>query len=611
MISLQQYIYEQQNLNLIDESLYSSYVSVFNKIDIYNRNTKLINEGYTKLHNNILYTAKERQVINLFLENYMNDVICSYVVGIDEKLSLDGAKKFVTGGKEKVKELINKFVDIIPKEVIEAYELIIKAIKNGIKTAEDLINTIGKLLAKLGENIVEALDKLRLFNDEFCSKLPDSNSEILGKIVDIKNDNQKKLVSYIISNVKDGVQNKKEDVNESKEKVAAAALAGTALFSPGIAILAGGGFGLYKLLKYVGPKLSEKFEPYLLSDKTKEFANDLYNNKFARYGLNLKKEETNDDESKLHKLGRILWSIMVNLVISFLITVSIKLFVGTIITTGPFFALIVASIIGTRNIAKIVLNRILNFKKETVKKNGDIKINYFFDVVTMVGILSSIISVVIQIPGFMEWIKKVFDKMFDTNLLSSASAATNNNKSSLENIIKELKNSKDNHGGQSITSKSFEKIKSMLKDINESRPPKYGSRDEVLSFTELTQKDDSNEKFSESLKDFILTLSKTKAVQKLAGGEELSLYSSAAEVDKDGYISEIVQSFEIDANGECKRELIRFVALQDNTNNIGLNADINGKIISVIFNNAGKVIKGSKELVGKSYDDIMEMINGK
>ena len=217
--------------------------------------------------------------------NYINNTILEYINEsnlLNEGFSLSQAKELITSGKEKIKSLIQKFKDSIPEEVLEAYEFLIKALKNGIKTVKDLLSTIGKLLQKLGETVFEALEKLKLFNEEYCKNLPDSKIDT-HDIIDFKNENQKKLIGFIINEANEKLkeQQKENDVNEGKLGKAAAAvgIAGGLSFAPGLTLLACGGYGLYKLLKFIGPKLSEKLEPYLLSDKSKEFANKLYNNK--------------------------------------------------------------------------------------------------------------------------------------------------------------------------------------------------------------------------------------------------------------------------------------------------------------------------------------------
>ena len=187
--------FQDMSFALDEYNDYSIYFNIFNKIDIYNKNTKLIAEGRTKYSNYIPYNANERYAIGLVLENYFTNTIIQYINDsnlVTEKFSFDDAKKLVASGKEKIKELIEKFKEKIPSEVIEAYEFLIKSLNKGIKTAKDLLETIGKLLQKLGETIVEALDKLKLFNPEYCSALPESDTDTHG-LIEFKDENQKKI----------------------------------------------------------------------------------------------------------------------------------------------------------------------------------------------------------------------------------------------------------------------------------------------------------------------------------------------------------------------------------------------------------------------------------
>ena len=90
---------ESFTLNDIDD--YSIYLNIFNKIDIYNKNTKIIAEGRTKYSNYIPYNTDERRAIGLVLENYFTNTIIQYINDsnlVTEKFSFDDAKKLVKGG---------------------------------------------------------------------------------------------------------------------------------------------------------------------------------------------------------------------------------------------------------------------------------------------------------------------------------------------------------------------------------------------------------------------------------------------------------------------------------------------------------------------------------
>lgn len=615
---------ESFTLNDIDD--YSIYLKIFNKIDIYNKNTKIIAEGRTKYSNYIPYNTDERRVIGLVLENYFTNTIIQYINDsnlVTEKFSFDDAKKLVKGGKEKIKELIEKFKEKIPSEVIEAYEFLIKSLNKGIKTAKDLLETIGKLLQKLGDTIVDALDKLKLFNSEYCSALPETNVDTHG-LIEFKDENQKQLIGYIINevseNVKEKQKEKDENLNEGKLGKTLAVGGGVALasVSPGLALLAGGGYGFYKLLKYIGPKLSDKLEPYLLNDKTKEFANKLYNNKFARYSLGLSKSEDDDSsESKLKKIGKILWSIMVNFVIATLVSSIISLFITTLIGTGPATGLIIATIIGSKNIFKIVINRVLNFKKETKTKDGNTKVNHFFDMLTMIGILSSVSSIVVKIPGFNEWFNKVLGKIFDFGITKSSAAET-----SLKFDKDMLK--VDGNGGESENLGSFESVKKLLDNAENMEDPAYGtSNDTITSFRSAIQSGSStgsNNEFSENFIESITSVSKTM--------ESDLMYATKNSISDDGIVTSLTHMFTttsqnsslIDGNlnrsGAIKELFLQFVKLQDGESNIGFviqsSLSEEDSFITGILSASGKILEiegvNADTLVGKHWDELIEIV---
>ena len=62
------------------------YISIFRKIGIYNKNTKLINEGYTKLSNNITYTINEQKLIVNILELTQQQLVNQLCEGISDNI---------------------------------------------------------------------------------------------------------------------------------------------------------------------------------------------------------------------------------------------------------------------------------------------------------------------------------------------------------------------------------------------------------------------------------------------------------------------------------------------------------------------------------------------
>lgn len=154
----------------------------------------------------------------------------------------------------------------------------------------------------------------------------------------------------------------------------------------------------------LGPKLSDKLEPILLSDKSKKFVSKLADNPVSKYGLGLSKSLKKDEnESKLQYAGKVFKSILINLVISVLITKILALFITTIFFGGSctvMCSIVIAALLAARNITKIIMNRVLNM-------NTNNKDKQFFDVLTLVGILSSLGSVVVQIPEIKEWLSNI------------------------------------------------------------------------------------------------------------------------------------------------------------------------------------------------------------
>jgi hypothetical protein len=290
----------------------------------------------------------------------------------------------------------------------------------------------------------EALEKLGLYKNSIVNEIDESEFiENIPEEVLPKDESKRKVAKFLISRVQQGLQNKEvvsyakindtKDVNEGKvgRTAAVVGLGIISQFSLLPVVLIAGGYLTYKTLKFIGPKLSDKLEPYLLSDKTKEFVNKLYDNPISRYGLGLqKKEDIDGEDSKLQKFFKICKSILINLVISYLISTFVGLFVSSLFSGAlgaVGISILVASILAGRNIMSTVFNRILNFKKETTvkTKNGEKKVtNQFFDLVTLVSILASLMSVLLQIPAVKEW----FVDLAKTGLANSASAASSSDK---------------------------------------------------------------------------------------------------------------------------------------------------------------------------------------
>ena len=312
-----------------------------------------------------------------------------------EKAITKDCLNYVISLSRRLKRLGEKLKD---EEAISLYrklsELIEQSYKNDKKTLDAAIETVNQQ--------TEKLDK-KFNNSEHETGEEDNAAN------DDKNDGEKKGIGKKIV----------------KGAVVAGALASTTVSLLPIALLAGG-YLTYKTLKWIGPKLSNKLEPFLLSDKTKAFVDKLYNNPITKYGLGLsKKDDITKEESKLAKFWKMAKSILVNLVIATIISSLLGLFISNIfsgVLGATAISLIVASMLAAKNIAGTIFNRVLNFSKETKTKDGKKISNNFFDIMTLVSILASVLSVVLQIPGVKEWFAKVFEKLRDTNIKDVANA---------------------------------------------------------------------------------------------------------------------------------------------------------------------------------------------
>lgn len=438
----------QVSYPLCNENLYDS---VLNKLTLYNRNVKYINEGYTKLPTHITFSKDEQQAVsemlfalqfnyleNYFVETYENNINESFA-DIKQKF-----KEAIEKGKNSVEEFFKDLIDKIPDSVKEAYQKLGELAKKGISNAKDLLTKLYKIFSTLGETLSEALEKLGIYKKSIVNEIDEN--EFIEDIPDEllpDDESKRKVAKFLISRVHKGLQNKEvisyakindtKDVNEGKagRTAAVVGLGIISQFSLLPVVLIAGGYLTYNALKFIGPKLSDKLEPYLLSDKTKEFVSKLYDNPISRYGLGLQKNSDIDSEdTKLFKFFKICKSILINLVISYLISSFVGLFISGLFS-GALGAvgvsILVASILAGRNIMSTVFNRILNFKKETTvkTKNGEKKVtNKFFDLVTLVSILASLMSVLLQIPAVKEW----FADLAKTGLANSASAAGSSDK---------------------------------------------------------------------------------------------------------------------------------------------------------------------------------------
>lgn len=423
----------------------SYYDSVFKKVDIYNKNTRLINEGkYNSLPTHIPYSTYEQAAISemlfglqfKYLYNALSDVCQSE---INEGISdiADKMKDALSKGKEAFTNYIKELLDKIPNNIKEAYDKLGEIAEKGISNVKEFLNKILKVFKLIGDNLNEVLDKLGLFKDEVVSEIPDVDvsNDVLSEIFK-ETGNKEKVIKFLISEVHKGVNNKSvvkdfslngnDEVNEGigKKIVGTTVAVGGLLVAPGPTLLVLGtiigSILLYKGTKGLGKFLSKKLEPYLLSDKVKSSIEKMYNNKIIRYGLGLKvSDKSNEELSGFKKILKFIHSILINIVIASLITTVLS-FVGSVLLEGIIgsvgVTIFVAAIVAGKNIFTTIANRILNFKKETTTKDGKTITNDFFDFMTMVSIISSILTFLWQIPAVKEWVNRIFEKLANLDL---------------------------------------------------------------------------------------------------------------------------------------------------------------------------------------------------
>lgn len=444
--------YSKDFLNNDEPFAFESYYdSVFKKVDIYNKNTRLINEGkYNSLPTHITYSNYEQAAISemlfglqfKYLYNALSDV-CQLEINESVSDIADKMKDALSKGKEAFTNYIKELVDKIPSNIKEAYDKLGEIAERGISNAKEFLNKILKVFKLIGDNLNEVLNKLGLFKDDVVSEIPDTDvsNDVLSAICN-ESGNKEKVIKFLVSEVHKGVNNKSvvkdfslnndEEVNEGIGKIAAiGGTVGGLLVAPGPTLLVlgtiVGSILLYKGTVGLGKFLSKKLEPYLLSDKVKSTIEKMYNNKIIRYGLGLKvSDKSNEELSGFKKMLKFIHSILINMVIASLITTALSICVGFLLgaASNPItISIIVGAIVAGKNIFATIANRILNFKKETTTKDGKKINNYFFDFMTMFSIFSSIFTFLWKIEAVREWFKGIFDKLINVIADSTPNAA--------------------------------------------------------------------------------------------------------------------------------------------------------------------------------------------
>jgi hypothetical protein len=238
---------------------------------------------------------------------------------------------------------------------------------------------------------------------------------------------------------------------------------------------------------------------------------------------------------------------------------------------------------------------------------------------TMLGILSSVASIVVKIPGFDEWFNKVLGKIFNFGITKSSAA---------EPVFKYDTSALkvDSGGGESENLGSFESVKKLLDSAENMEDPVYGSSNNTItSFRSLFQsgsETETTQKFIES----ITNVSKSSMETEL-------MYATKNSISDDGVVTSVAHLFTtcsqndtlIDGNlthAETIKELfINFVKLHDGESNIGfaiqsnlIEGDSVDKefIIKGILSATGEILKveGARAdtLIGKQWDELANLL---
>lgn len=216
MITLSTYITEnicpitQYNNLQSNEQLYES---IFNKINIYNRNTRLINENkYRNLPTNtILFTTKEQSFISEMLQSfhlmYLNNYLSNNTQILEGQFIDENNNLILLESIDDIKGKIKNVINKIPEDVKNVYLTLANIAKNGIKRVYDFIKTLGEIFAKLGDTLTEALKKLGFYNNDFVNTLEDTKS--IDNLDEILKDNDNKTNRFLINKVVENITNEK------------------------------------------------------------------------------------------------------------------------------------------------------------------------------------------------------------------------------------------------------------------------------------------------------------------------------------------------------------------------------------------------------------------
>jgi hypothetical protein len=240
---------------------------------------------------------------------------------------------------------------------------------------------------------------------------------------------------------------------------------------------------------------------------------------------------------------------------------------------------------------------------------------------TMIGILSSVVSIVIKIPGFKEWFDKLLNKLFDFGITKASASETS---------FKFDKSALKPTGSANETEDlgSFESVKKLLDRAENMEDPVYGtSNSYVSSFFQSSL--DSNQ--TESSNGYIKALT---CLTQSSDKAEL-VYAAKNQISDDGIMTSVMHMFTTSSENTSliggnlteehtlKEIVLRFVQLHDKNSNIGFyisshltdsattDGELKIKTIKGILSATGEILEiegANPALVGKQWEDLSNLI---
>lgn len=341
-ISLNESLFESQKIN--------DFSSIFSKCDIYSKNVRLINEGYSKLPKDIIFNANEKKQLNEMLsyieyklfEQYLNEGVW------------DSFKGLLNKGKEVAKNVWD-YIKKLPQKIQNAVVLIEKVLQSGISKVSDFVKFIGNLLSKLGNSVKEAILSFGIFNDKDIANAPKLNQHYI-KVVEDQDPKSKGLFSYV--------------------------------------------------MRYVFERCADKSYTKILNEDTASYS-DSTTSALDKWALSHKDSWL--EKSKNNTLFRLFLSgtnasgermgffkvLLISIIGSFFVCTLVPLVAAHLGLTGVGLTALVFACKGLwvlKNVARIIINRTLTYKQSFTHKDGKVKHSSLFDIRTLISIAIAVIT---------------------------------------------------------------------------------------------------------------------------------------------------------------------------------------------------------------------------